>query len=68
MKAGFSVTDLVILEKIPSCCDVPYEVMYFQFKCFEIIPTMMHLCCFLPTEKDFFDKCPWFRHTLYPAK
>lgn len=53
MKAGFSVTDLVILEKIPSRCDVPYEVMYFQLKCFEIIPTMMHLCCFLPTEKDF---------------
>lgn len=68
VKAGFSLTDLVVFSKIPSHCDVPHEIMHFQFKRFEIIPAMMHIWCFFTTEKVFFYKCPLWRRNLYAAK
>lgn len=64
-KAGFSLIDSVIFSRMLSHCDVPHKDMYFLFKCFEIIPTMMHSWCFSSAENFFFfDKCPLCRHTL----
>lgn len=42
-EAGFSLIDSVIFSRILSHCGVPHEEMYFLFKCFEIISTVVHL-------------------------